>query len=530
MLRRRTIVLTDNGMEIYIFMKKSNTVIGSAALVMIVSLSSKLLGFVRQMVIASSFGSTASTDIFFVSSEFMLGLSGALLASLTSALVTIYIDTAVKKNRGEANKIASKMLTIFLMASAAFIVLINLFAPYIAGMIAPAYSPEDSAVLVKYLRFFSVVFIFTAFQSIYAAVLNANDSFVPGKLYGIVYNPIAIIFVLVFGKMWGTWSLVAAFILGNIGQTLLLRAICGKVFRFKPSLELRDQAIKHLIILSLPLLAGNVFTQLNGIVDKAICSVLGEGIASNYSYAYTLEQFVTATITISLSIILLSKYASYAANGDTEMVIKTFKESLSGLILLLAPITVIACVMSYEIVSIVYMRGQFDSVAAKYTSQALIGFCLGFIPVAVREMYTRLHFAYQDTKTPMLANMGAVAINGVLSLILARYLGIFGISLATSVSVLFSIAVLNKTVKKYLPDFRFLSIYKLLIKTVSASVCALAVALLIRQIGTNPLIKTVLCVMLSGGTYVIVLVVLRCGELKEFAFAARKAVLNKIGK
>ena len=514
-------------MEIHDFMKKSNTVIGSAALVMIVSLSSKLLGFVRQMVIASQFGSTVSTDIFFVSSEFMLGLSGALLASLTSALVTIYIDTAVKKNREEANKIASKMLTIFLIASGAFIILINLFAPYIAGMIAPAYSAEDSAVLVKYLRFFSVVFIFTAFQSIYAAVLNANDSFVPGKLYGIVYNPIAIIFVLVFGSAIGTWSLVIAFILGNIGQTLLLRAICGKVFRFRPSLELRDKAIKHLIILSLPLLAGNVFTQLNGIVDKAICSVLGEGIASNYSYAYTLEQFVTATITISLSIILLSKYASYAANGNTEMVIKTFKDSLGGLILLLAPITIIACVMSYEIVSVVYMRGQFDTEAAKYTSQALIGFCIGFIPVAIREMYVRLHFAYQDTKTPMLANMGAVVINGGLSLILAKYMGIFGISLATSVSVLFSVAVLNKTAKKYIPEFRFLSIYKLLIKTAAAAVCALCAALLVQRIGLNPLLKTCLCVILSGGVYVLALVILRCDELKIFAEAAKNIVLEK---
>ena len=70
-------------------MEKNNTIIGSALLVMIVSLASKLLGFVRQMVIAASYGSNTNTDIFFVSSEFKLGLSGALLASLTTALVTI---------------------------------------------------------------------------------------------------------------------------------------------------------------------------------------------------------------------------------------------------------------------------------------------------------------------------------------------------------------------------------------------------------------------------------------------------------
>ncbi len=129
-------------------MKKNNTIIGSALLVMIVSLASKLLGFVRQMVIAASYGSNTNTDIFFVSSEFMLSLSGALLASLTTALVTIYIDTATKKNRESANAIASKMLTLFLLASGAFILIINLFAPQIARILAPSYTSSDLANLI----------------------------------------------------------------------------------------------------------------------------------------------------------------------------------------------------------------------------------------------------------------------------------------------------------------------------------------------------------------------------------------------
>ena len=511
-------------------MKKNNTVVGSALLVMIVSLSSKLLGFVRQMVIASSFGSNTSTDIFFVSSEFMLGLSGALLASLTTALVTIYIDTAVNKSRDAANAVASKMLTLFLAASAVFILIINLFAPFIAGLLAPAYSAEDLNVLIKYLRFFSVVFIFTAFQSIYAAVLNANNSFVPGKLYGLVYNPIAIIFVLLFGSRMGTGALVIAFLIANIGQTLLLRALCGRVFTFRPSLDFKDETIRHLIILSLPLLLSNIFMQLNGIIDKAICSVLGEGIASNYSYAYTLEQFVTATITISVSMVLLSKYASYAANGNTEMVIKTFRKSLSGLILLLTPITVIACVTAYEIVAVVYMRGQFDNTAAQYTAYALIGFCVGFVPVAIREMYIRLHFAYQDTKMPMLANIAAVIVNAALSFLLANYIGILGISLATSLSVLLTIVILNRSAKKYLPDFRFFSIYKLLIKVGAAAACALLTALLLKNmLNVNLLLKFIASVAVSGAVYIAVLILLKCGELKEFYINVKELIKKKVG-
>ena len=495
-------------------MKKNNTVIGSAVLVMIVVLLSKFLGFLRQVVIASSYGSNLNTDIYFLSSDFMIGLSGALLASLTTALVTIYIDISIKKDKDSANAVASKMLTLFLLVGGVFILLTNLFAPFIAKILAPSYTASDSGILVKYLRIFSVTFIFTSFQSIYAAVLNANNSFVPGKLYGIVYNPIAIVMVLLFSGKFGINALVIAYFLGNVCQTLLLRHLCHDTFSFKPSLNFNDQNIKHLILLSLPLLLSNIFIQLNGIIDKAICSVLGEGIASNYSYAYTLEQFITATITATLSLILLSKYATYVAEENTEMVVKTFKESLSGLIILLLPITIIACVMSPEIVKIVYMRGQFDETAAYHTSRALIGFSIGFGLIAIREMYIRLHFSYQNTKMPMIANISAVVLNAVLSFILAKYIGVMGVSLATSLSVILTIFLLNKSIKKYIPNFRFLTMLKLLLKLTPACIATILFTVYLKSIlDVNIIIKFLVCA--SGGIliYIISLILVKCEEL-----------------
>ncbi len=512
-------------------MKKNNTFVGSAALVMIVVLASKFLGFLRQMVIAWTYGSDINTDIYFVSSDFMIGLSGAMLASLTTALVTIYIDISVKKDRSKANEIASKMLTLFLVASGIFILFINIFAPVIAKILAPSYNPYDLERLVTYLRIFSITFVFTAFQSIYAAVLNANNSFVPGKLYGIVYNPIAITFVLLFAGRFGIRALVAAYFCGNIAQTLLLKHLCRNTFNFRPSVNFSDENIRHLVVLSLPLLLSNIFIQLNGIVDKAICSLLGEGIASNYSYAYTLEQFITATITATVSLILLSQYATYVAEGNTEKLIKTFRNSLSGLIILLAPITVIACVLSYDIVSIVYLRGEFTEAAALHTSYALMGFCVGFSLIAIREMYIRLHFSYQNTKMPMIANIAAVVLNAVLSFVLAKYIGVLGVSLATSLSVILTIVLLNKSVKQYIPDFKFSSMTKLIIKVAVACMLTLITALFVKQVlDINILLRFVICAICSVAAYVICLVLLKCPELYELVNNAKLQIINKFKK
>ncbi len=510
-------------------MRKNNTVIGSATLVMAVVILSKILGFLRQTVIADAYGATLETDIYFLSSDFMISLSGAFLASLTTALVTVYIDIRTKKSKEEANTVASTMLTMFLFIGCVFILLINLFTPWIARLLESDYPPEAHNTLVQYLRIFSVTFIFTALQSIYAAVLNANNTFTPGKLYGIIYNPIAIFMVLAFAGKWGISALIVAYFAANIIQTLLLGLWARKNYSYRPSVNFRDPTIKHLIYLSAPLLLSNIFIQLNGIIDKMICSRLGEGIASNYSYAYTLEQFITATITATLSLILLSRYATYVSEGNTEMVVKTFKESLSGLLVLLVPITIVACVMSPEIVKIVYMRGKFDETAAYHTSRALIGFAVGFGLIAVREMYIRLHFAYQDTKMPMVANIAAVFLNAALSFLLAPYIGVLGVALATSLSVILTICLLNRSVKKYLPNFRFLAMRKLLIKLTVAGAATAATALVMRQIlQSSPIVEFLLCAFAALLVYALSLILMRCEELYAFIGQLHATIRRKL--
>lgn len=498
-------------------MEKKKTIIGPAILVMIVVLGSKLLGFIRQTVIAAVYGSNLDTDIYFMSSDFMVGLSGALIGSLTTALVTVYIDTKVKQSKEKANEIASRMLSMFILSSVIFIIGVNLFAPVIAKLLAPTYEGYALDKLILYLRLFSITFIFTSFQSIYAAVLNANDSFVPGKLYGIIFNPLAIIAVLLFAGSFGMIPLIGAYVVANLLQSLLLMHLCKKNFEFKFTPGFSDANIKHLIILALPLLISNIFIQLNAIVDKSICSTLGEGFASYYLYANTLEGFITTTITTTVSLLLLSKYATYVAEGDTKKVIKSFQDSITGLIILLAPITAIVCALSNEIVSIVYLRGEFTLIDASYTAKALIGFAIGFAIIAVREMYIRLHFSYQNTKMPMIANIISVVVNAVLSIILARFIGIFGVSFATSASAILTSMILNKSLKKYIPEFRFSSMKRMILKVIIASLLSFETVFILKNyVETNLLIKFALCSVMACVSYIACLGSIDCIEFVGF--------------
>lgn len=500
--------------------EKKHSVLTSASLIVMVMLASKLLGFVRQVVIAAAFGSGAETDLYFVSSDFMISLSGALLSALSTALVARYIEISVKDSRKAAGKVASQMLSLFLLIAAACIALTCLLAPQLARLLSPTVTGDNAARLVRYLRFFSITFVFTAFQSIYAAVLNANDRYVPGKLYGVVYNPIAIGCAVLLSGRFGIRVLLWAYLAGNLLQTLLLRQCSRRIFTFRPTLSLRNENVRYLVQLSIPLLLSNLFLQLNGVVDKALCSYLGEGFASNYQYAYTLEQFVTGTITATLSLILLSRYSTYVAEHDTERLTDEFHRSVSGLVLLLAPIALLACLFSADLVRIVYLRGEFDAAAAQYTAQALVGFAVGFPLVAIREMLIRLHFAYQNTKMPMLSNIASVVLNAALSILLARYIGILGIALATSLSAMLTIFLLDRSARQYLPKHRFSAFVPLFLRVAMACALAALPALALRRwlpaaSLAGLLGRFLLSALCAGAVYLAALLAVRCPELKQ---------------
>ena len=469
-----------------------------------VMLLSKVLGFLRQSIVANVYGSNTATDIYFVSSEFMINLSAAFTTALTTALVTVYISIALNQGKPAAGKVASRVLSLFLMGAAVVVVLLDLFAPQVGWLLAPAYTEEQIASLAHYLRLFSVAFLFSAIQSVYAAVQNANDIFIPGKLYGVIYNPVAIFFMLALGERLGLSALVYAYYIANVIQVVCLHWRSRKFYRYIPSLNLRDENVRKVWRLALPVLVSNVVIQLNGVVDKAICSYLGEGMASSYTYANTLEQFVTGTFTATINLILLSRFAEIAARKDQEVMKRMLTQSSTMMILILAPVALITVLSAGDIVSLVYYRGEFTLENVHSTTLALVGFAVGFPIIALRELLIRVHFAYQETKSPMVISMVSVGVNVVLSILLSFGVGILGVTLATSLSAVVSVYFLNRGVKEMLPGFRLFSQWKSYGKCVIAMALAAVAVLAVGQLGiSSVLIRTALKLLLGCVVYFI---------------------------
>ena len=504
-------------------MSEKNLILRSTTAVMAVILCSKLLGFFRQTVIAGVFGSNQATDIFFISSDFILSFSGAVTNTLVTALVTIFISVSVKEGKESAQRLLSRVLVLFLLCAVALVAFLVLFAPAVGKVIAPAYDGSQLDILAKYLRIFSVAFIFTAFQSTYTSVLNANNIFVPGKLYGIVYHPIAIVLVLLFGETVGIPVLFYSYYIANILYTLYLALRSRNHVRFYFRQKLRDKNLRLFGTVVLPILLCNIVVQLNGVIDKAICSLLGVGMASSYSYAYTLEQFVTGTFTMTLSMVLFSRFAAFAAEGKEEDFRRLLTKAVSIMLVLLTPVMVITVFCAEDITTLVYMRGEFTARAAGYTALALAGFAVGFPITAMRELMIKVHFAFQETKRPVVIMALTVLLNLVASMIPSRFWGIFGITAATSLSSILAVALLVLTSRRYIGDFRFFAQWRTYGKIVIAgAVCAVCVWLAGQLFPASPLLNTGIRIVVGCLVYFLALLAVGCDEVSEVVGKLRK--------
>ncbi len=137
-------------------------------------------------------------------------------------------------------------------------------------------------------------------------------------------------------------------------------------------------------------------------------------------------------------------------------------QSSTMMILILAPVALITVLSAGDIVSLVYYRGNSPWKTSTVRPLALVGFAVGFPIIALRDLLIRVHFAYQETKSPMVISMLSVGVNVVLSILLSFGVGILGVTLATSLSAVVSVYFLNRGVKEMLPGFRlFFSMEKL---------------------------------------------------------------------
>lgn len=451
-------------------MKKNNSLFQTALMVSILTVIGKLLGFGRDAVIAAYYGATSETDAYFFANAMPGTLFPAVCSSLSVAFTSIYIKRFAEEDKGASDRYASRMLIgtsiIGIVLGLVGIVIAPIFVP----LIAVGFEGSQLALAIQLTELTMGSFVLLMLQYMLCAVLNSKKIFVAPQIAGVLYNIVIIAVTVGLGRSQSMEVLTLTTV-GALGvQVVVLVLFCYKKLRFSLQLKGILTEMKQLLLLALPILLGNSVVQINSIVEKALGSGLSEGALSALNYANTLNSVVTGVFIMSISTVLFPTLTVDATSGNMEKYGKTLSKGLNLLSIILIPISCITLIDAKEIVTIVFARGSFSEAAVVLTSTVLMCVAPRFVFYGICETLTKGFYAVQDTKSPMKNSTIGVLFNIAFSLIFVRWLGIVGIALGTTLSIVLRTILLFCDAKKRLPDVSFGGLVKSVGKQMMAGI------------------------------------------------------------
>lgn len=465
----------------------------------------KILGFIRQMIVASSFGATMETDIINLSQSAVTDIQYILAQTLITSFVSIYIYLQSEEHESENRSkfFAGDSIKVFIAISFLLTCLLYVSSTLISKILAPSYSEKFSFELAKHIRIYSVLIVLFALICIFRAILSANKNFIPEQLISFNQSVITIGIVLIIGNNYGPKILIIAFFCYTFWNTFFLGFLCRKHIRFGLDSPWKNVEVKQLFRTMGPLLLSHSLIYVNQMVDRMLVSGLEAGTITSLIYGATLSNLITAFITAFCSMIFsyitseISKHnyviASNIANTSTKI-----------LMIIFMPVTITFITCAYDIVSIIYGYGVFDNNAVLSASFALKGYAVMFVPMVIREIFSRFQYAFKDTKRPMINGSIGIIGNVIFSIIFCNFLGVSGVALATSLSILIS-AVLNMiSAKKKTSFLSFLQLKRFFVRFFLISVCAVIIMMCVydNMLEINKLLRIIIvfagCMLFYG--------------------------------
>ncbi|MEX0710198.1 MAG: murein biosynthesis integral membrane protein MurJ [Chloroflexota bacterium] len=417
-------------------------VLANVSLILTVAaLASRLLGWIRLLVIGSQFGATSELDAYFAAFRipdaiFQLVVAGA----LSAALIPVFSGYRARGEDDEAWRLASSVINLVLIALATFSAVMAIAAPWVVPIIAPGFDAPTTELTVRMTRIMLLSPVFVGMGAVVSGLLNSHERFTVPAIAPLVYNVAIIAAAVVLAPMVGVEGLAIGVVIGSILHLAIQLPELRRVGqRYDLTLGLGHPGVRQVVWLMGPRMLGLAAGQLNFIVSTVLASGLAVGSVTAYNYAFQLSQIPVGVLGVSVAIALFPTFSRDAALGRISEIRRQLSTSLRVLIFLAAPLTAVMIVLAGPIAAAFFQYGLFSPEASERTARALVFFGIGLGGHIVVHVLTRAFYAMQDTRTPVLWAIVAVAINVALMVVLVGPMGVEGLALALSISAVLEV-------------------------------------------------------------------------------------------
>lgn len=504
--------------------KKTKT---TALVLMLIILTSKITGFFRDIVLAQTFGAGEITDAYLTALNIPVVLFDGISAALGTTFIPIYFKIKSSKGQEEVNKFTSNILNIVILISLVFVLLGVIFAPYIVKIFAVGFKGDVFDLTVNYSKILIFSMVFIAINGLVSSYLVASGNVYISGAITIPFN-IFVIIAIIFASVTESYVMVYGTLIAYIAQLLFqLPLLIKKGYKHRLTVNLRDENIRQILFLVIPVFIGSYINQINAVVNRTLASTLDSGSITALNYANKLNMFAVGVIAVAISTIMYPILSKLASEGNKKLFKINISKSINMIVIIMLPIMVVMTTFSTEIVKVLFEEGSFNSHDTYLTSTALFFYSIGILAYGLKELLAKSFYSLQDTKTPVRNATISVVINIVFSIILVNIMGIGGLSLASSISATVTTMLLLISLRKKIGKIGFSYILKTFIKGAIASI----VMYIIMRIAYNYIFiygsrfalesrkfiafNCFISVILGMSTYLIVVFALKVKEVKE---------------
>ncbi len=461
-------------------------ILKATLLIAFFNLMSKVLGLVRESVIARLFGASMYMDAYQMALKMPNMLFFIVSGALATVIIPVFTEYASRGEEQEAWKIFRTVMFVITLFFFAASVVGVIGAPLIVKMVAPGFKGATQALTIELSRIILPLMIFAGLASLFANLLNANKIFGLPAFSNSVNNVIIILAAFVLGKPYGIHGLAMGTVLAMAAMALVqCPALYKAGFRFTPAVDLKHPGVKKTYYLALPSLLSISVNQANVYIAAVLASWLPVGSVSALNFADKLIQFPVSLFVLALGTAVFPTLAGQAAGGDGEALSNTLLRSMRVIILGIVPASVGLMTLSQPIVTLIYKGGAFDQRAVEMTAAALFLYSIGLVGQAGGILLTRGFYSMQDTRTPLKLGVITVLINLGLSLALIGFLQHAGLALANSLANLAYMALLLFFLGKKVPVLRRGGLFRFTLGVLAAAVLMAATSYLVNTLLTS---------------------------------------------
>ena len=422
----------------------------TAGMISILTLISKLIGFVREMVMAGYYGTSQISDIYVLSNT----IPTSILGSVFMAVATAYMPLLAEKDKeGHANKFTNQVITIMNIFALASVVIGCICSGWLVKLFG--YS-GDAAKLAEF--FCRIAFCFVLFSSvtqIQTSYLQYKGVFLPQIIAGYTLSTSIIVFIILSKKV-NIYLLPFGYLVGYFLQMTVQWWFTRCVgYRHRIDLKLGGTALD--IARFAPMVfVGSMVTYINQFIDKMFATSLSEGSVSSLNYAALVQSMIISVTSMVITTIIYPELARAAANGELKTFESMLKRGISLIIIITVPFSFGIIAFHNEVVQVIFERGAFESTSTEMTSAAFLCYGLGILFVALNTLVIQAYYSLKDMKTSVWCGMLGVVVNIAMDWLLIKFIGNAGLALASSLAALVNTCTLIMFFRKKNPDIHII--------------------------------------------------------------------------